>query len=171
MKKIWSNVWIIGIVSGALATLLADFLKQIPLFSTLKTIPGLLLLILTFKISLWIILTVLFIGCLFIYLYLKFNKEDESPNFPFLAYKEDQFKTKWKWDWELNSLKKWEIVNLRTYCSNCNTRLAYSQGAFSDATGKCPKCETMFGVGMLNPIDNLNDVKLMIYDKIEKLNS
>jgi hypothetical protein len=170
MKKTWNNVWLIAIVGGALATLLADFLKQVPLFSTLKIVFNFLLLIITFKISLWVIilLAVTFSG---FYIFLKRTKKDEYNNVPFLSYNEDNFKLKWKWSWELNSSNKWEVIDLRSYCPHCDALLAYSQGLFSDATAKCPNCNSVFGVGRVNPIDNTDDVKLLIYGKAEKLES
>jgi hypothetical protein len=168
MKKTKNNqLWIaiIAAVIGAITTGIVDFVKKLPVLSTLKTVISFLyhslLSFLTFGISVWVIISAIIILWLIKKL---FKPKFEPPSY--LDYKEDRLKAwLWKWDWNIDRYNKITVSNLRPYCPNCNTKLMY-QDDWRASRANCPRCNLSFS--NYNGFENIAEIESLIIDNIEK---
>ena len=166
MEKIKKNrilaVLITGLVLPILASLIYDLIKSKTLFTTiwsiLKWIFSLIVKVLTFKISLWIILVCILIFIVVIIVIAHFPTKNNEPEF--IKYTEDVIRgVTWTWSWELGVDHKWHIQNLKVKCSKCNaTMIEYQDYVFA-----CPMCKyDTFGKKFDKPFE----IESIIIDRV-----
>jgi hypothetical protein len=169
IKKFFKNVWIQIVLGGALASLLFDWIKAVPILTSIKWVIGSILSVLNIQLSLWFILLAVLIGVLVVWLVINISVSKILPKYV-EEYRHDTFRSWiWKWDWEQNSSsKKWEITNLRPYCQYCNCVMAYNV-TFMDTFVKCPSCGRPYSQRDRPELfEHKSEIELLIHNKIEK---
>lgn len=170
MKKFRNSKWalaIVPVVLSFLLSLLADWIKQVEIFSTIKTIATTLwkwmLAFLNFEVKVWWILV--FLVCLVILLWIiakvADTKEKNQPKF--LQYTEDHFRDwKWSWTWGRTYTGKWQVENLIAHCPQCDTPMRHDN---FDTVFHCSRCSYESD----NHSDNRDDVMVVIYDNVDRM--
>lgn len=168
IRKFFKNVWVQVVLGGALASLLFDLIKKVPVLTSIKWVFELIVSILMFKVALWIIILVILIVVLVIWLIGNVSVNKVLPKFV-EEYRQDTFRSWiWKWDWEQNSYsKKWDITNLRPYCQYCNCIMSYNESMLGGFV-KCPKCTREYSErDRTGTFEHKGDIGLLIYNKVE----
>jgi hypothetical protein len=148
-SKSWiNNPWVITLIAylvlSPIGSWIYDHTKNIPVLSPILKISSFIWNeIFNFKIAVWAILLIVFIGRFCIIFLKRLNKEspksDAALTLPFMNYTSDRFK-KWKWSWKyhVNSYSNTFIVeNLSPVCDVCNIKTSKS---WSDGYYHCPMC-------------------------------
>ena len=153
-KEHWAKSgWAISLGTAVFSLLLTmgyDFLKQIPILTTLgvgiKWIKNVVWNILNFNIKVWWISVTLILLIAIIYAINKLlshnNNKTQSDKPDFYAYKEDKLKNwRWSWNWRF-SLKQnnWTIADLKAHCPNCDTSMIEINDSYFRLSFSCPRC-------------------------------
>lgn len=169
MKNKWiHNPWTISIGTALLSiclTAIYDLIKDKPFLSTLLHVVTwifeLIVSVLTFKLSLWIVI-LLMVGLWLFIRVRNLSKKVIDPDF--WNYKRDVF-NKWIWKWDYEFLgSSWDIINLRPHCPNCETMLI-NKGSMYHGDVRCPRCNYR---ATDKEIESTNDTKVLIIDNIQK---
>ena len=152
---------VLGGIIGIILTAIWDFIKQVPIFSTLSKLPNWFWSILNYKIAVWIFIVFIMLwNFIKIIIQRKSSKEVQNNSFDFLNYTEDEIDgNKWRWNWKKHYTGKYVIENLSVLCPNCNTPMKFD---YYLSTATCPRCNSI-SRNCKNPdnvqsviIDNLN---------------
>ena len=148
---------------GFLLSLANDYFKKTPFLTTLnnlfKKITHFIILILNFKIKIWIILAIILLLILIVFIISK-NSNEAKPEYPsFYNYREDQLKGfKWSWSWS-KSTRGWCIKNLKPHCPKCDTPL----GRTTFFSIECPRCDNY-----IERTPSIDKIERIIYDNINR---
>ncbi|WP_316787109.1 hypothetical protein [Pedobacter frigiditerrae] len=129
------------VVTGIVVAIVYDSIKERPLLSSLTSILisvwKYIVLILTFKVSVfWIIITLLLIS--FVLFIINNTKKVLDPK---LQYTTDVL-VNWKWEWTYSGKY---IDNLTPLCPSCNTIMNYHNGQSQyDKFSECPRCNKVY---------------------------
>ena len=150
-----------------LPTVLIDLFKSKPILTTIWWVITIvwkgLLNLLNLDLKLWWVLlglTVLFLG-LYIYVRIYEAINSDKHKAPFLKYTQDTFcGWKWSWTWERQYNGKFDIENLHSICSKCDTPLVIDRFL----TPVCPRCNFRPST----PCPDIDTVKILIHDNVRK---
>lgn len=137
-----------AIISSPILTLVIDFFRSVPIFSTIKAAyywtVDLLVSILTYNIQLWIVILIftVIIVALGIYGNADSNKPKAS-QFNFLNYTIDNNIAGFKWTWTYefsNEKNRYIISEVKAYCPNCDSPLRFKNDFLNEHT-ECIRCK------------------------------
>jgi len=164
------KITIVAAIISPLVTIAIDFVKSVPVFSTLKFVWRLLaeniVWIATYNIPFWIILLITMSA--FVVIKLWFGIKKRSVTVPAYAdYTEDVIDNiKWKWKYQYDpSFRKYMIVEHKAYCPNCDSFLR-GKSIYSVQQTECIRCN--FSIQEKNIYSDLDKINLIIIDNIER---
>lgn len=166
LKPIFTNV-ILPIAVTILGTLGYDYIKNVPLLSSLESslnwIKRLLVSCLTYNIPLYVVVVIITLMIIIFRLYISVKAGGGLSTPTFLKYTTDRPK-QWKWAWEYVLRNgKYDIINLRPYCLKCNYVLKYNKDSWGLCQAECPNCKSVYYNTQAEDID---DVRMMIGHRI-----
>lgn len=138
---------IVSIISGVAVSIICDWIKNIPVLSTIKwiftTSFNKIIFFLNLRVKIWILLVVLLLFILFCYLIKKMKDSNKVEEPSFIEYTSDNFMHwKWSWGWMWNNYNKhWQVTNLRAHCPSCDTVMNGNDKSFYGPSYKCPRCQ------------------------------
>lgn len=180
-KSDWKHspwtVTIVGTFLGFVLPLATDYIKGIPVFSTIRSIGSFLwrntIWLLNLDLKLWWVLVAFVLSKTIVYVIRKIARNGATlPSF--IGYKEDALKA-WKWSWNYKfsrQSKQWEIVDLIPYCPRCSTQLLENRNALY-FWYSCPRCAfqaTNSSYSYNNEFESPDDILALIVDNIERDN-
>jgi hypothetical protein len=165
LRKIFVSITV-GIVATVIGGLILSFIQGINFINGLKNLFDAFIFVLTFKISIYVILILSFFIILFFYyrkkVLLKQNEILKESIPPFLNYRRDIFK-EWIWTWDYfisQHEKAYKVIKLIPLCPKCECMLKFS---FSGNV-RCPNCNYIhFGEN-----EEQEDIEKIIYQRINK---
>lgn len=152
-KTSWvKSPWTVSIATTLLLpalTFLRDFLKSLPILSTLKSmlaVAGKYVVIFFYiDIKVWWILSFLALIVLVLFLIDRFQTPTSQPlqKPDFCSYKSGKLKKwRWTWDWYFNTSKRaWMIKDLTAHCSDCGTPMIENHDYIYGTSFVCPRCD------------------------------
>ncbi len=159
-------IWFSSVMlTSLLSVLITAFVEKINLFVALllvlKWISTAVLFVLTFRIPVWIIISVVFLVFILVKLIATRKKK---PDEPWKQYKMDCFK-KWLFEWKYSI--RGGIIGLEAICKKCKCLLSSSNERHYHDPNRhlyCPNCDSKY-----DSISNkmLSDVKKIIINRIE----
>ena len=174
MKKFWKSPWahtLASAVLGFISTLIADCVKGIEVFSTLKIIITTLIkwmtIFLNFEIRVWWILA--FVGACIILLILLSKyfdyKNTQNPPRPdvFQEYTSDTLQgVCWEWYWSRDSFGDYQLKGLTPVCPECKTPMVLSYEYHMNHV--CPRCTYQ----LRKHLPDEAQIVTLIYDNIRR---
>lgn len=171
-EKSWkNNPWIIGTamtVLGFLLTILRDFIKEKPVFTTvwngIQAIYIFFIKLFVVEIKVWILLITILLIFLVKYIIKSLKIKSKKDSFNFKSYTTDNFKGfNWNWKWIFHPIENHFITDgIYPECKTCNTRLLKKD--FYDYY-YCPRCEKEYN-NLSTSI--LTDIEGLIIDNLDK---
>jgi len=169
-KKLLLNPWIIGVFTPIIALALAAVIKKINIIEASKwlfsTILNFTIDILTFKISIYVIVLISLGIFIAVKIYFKIDEVKEVNKSKWLAYTKNHYE-KWNltWQYDLQYDNKYQINNIRPICKcGCELIMKNKLGNISYGSGIlfCPKCKNTYP---LLDEDTLKDFRYILeYD-------
>lgn len=97
------------------------------------------ILVMTYKISIWIILLSIVLFLIFLFFYSKYTDESKEPKYTYT--KDFIHGLNWEWRW-IQKSRGVNIQDLHGICPQCSTSLIfYESDCFTAETYKCPLCK------------------------------
>lgn len=159
----------IGAVFSVIITAIYEFLKVRPVIQDMAGfINWLWLNVINFKISLWVVILIIFIMLIFKYIFRKPSvipvTEEEDPDW--MKYTGDSINGQnWSWVWEedVNVKGDFHPKYLNIECDMCRTPMNITRSYRYGDSATCPRC----GNTMMEPLIESN-VRTLIIDNIRK---
>ena len=157
---------ILGALLGVFFTAIYDYIKEVPILSTIKTFLNYLWVnVFEIEIKIWKILFFIIL-ILLINKFFKKNriKNKEENSLDWLGYTQDLIgEVSWKWYWEYNNLfSNYEIKNLRPICPECETSMKLHLNRLEEFAN-CPRCDNE-----ILEFKNPEKVKSIIRDNVQR---
>lgn len=172
-KQLLMNPWTVAIGSGLILSTISvinDLINKEQIFNTLftmlSTICNTFILILNYRIRVWMLLLGIIVMILLFVLYVKYieNTREKSKESEFLQYTKDVILGyKWRWTWEKDFSGKYYIDALCPICSNCETPLVDNFSGYGGRY-KCLRCQK----GYPKPLPEFENVKMLISDNARR---
>jgi hypothetical protein len=175
-NKGWiKSPWTISIgtaVFSFLLTVIYDYSKSKPVFSTifqiLNKLLKFILLVLNFNIKVWWLLIGIIIVIAIIYLIISI-KSNETNKPDFYYYRDGKLKFwRWSWEWKFNYAKNaWCISNLTAHCPKCDTPLVDNLSGYGISV-ECPRCDFR---ARDSQCEEPHKIEMLILDNVERKRS
>lgn len=146
-KKFISNPWTIAILSPIITAIIVACYKKVNIIEAIQLILNFLLILFTYKISIWVIVLSLAIIVFVLYCYIKITNISEEKEPEWLKYTHDTYK-KWHFKWAyVYDYGKYRIDNIQPTCS-CGCSLIHKDKLnntyFSNGILFCPNCKKTY---------------------------
>jgi uncharacterized protein YbaR (Trm112 family) len=172
VRAFFGSPWTIAIVGGTTAYLLPTWIVSLAtnvkwsdvLLAVLRWIGA----VFTFRIPVWIFLTVLVVCVLIARLVSAVRSGEKKP--PFLGYTQDTIREwHWSWQWQEGADDRYEVKNLCPICPTCRTSLFIDKDDdlrnlnYPDPFFYCPRCKAKYP--MLTP-QEVREIEETIMSKV-----
>ncbi len=172
LSKTKKQITFISTVLSAIVSILflIDWIKSVPVFSTLKFVWNWLVehivWIATYNIQVWIIIVALAVVIALIKVSVSIKRNTlKTP--PYIDYTEDIIDNiKWKWKYQFDQFdRRYVIAEQKAYCPKCDSLLR-GKSIYSVQQTECIRCN--FSIQEKNIYSDLSRINLIIIDNIER---
>lgn len=166
LKSPWT-ISITTAIFSLLLTMIFDYLKEMPLsttiLTTLRLAGNLLWNILNFDLKIWWVTSTIILFIVILFLIEKYKVNGASKP-DFYNYREGKFK-RWKWTWAWRNINnEWVISDLKAHCPRCDTPLINNSSIYKFSFD-CPRCD--FNAND-EQCDEPHKIERIIYDNIAR---
>jgi len=166
IKPTFAN-FILPIIVTVIGTLAYDFIKDVPLLSSLSSslfwIRTIIVSFFTYSIPIYVILIIIASSLIILKVYNRLTKDIDVGAPSFLRYTSDNLKN-WKWSWEYGLYSdKYRIKNLRPHCLACDYVLKYDKDTWGTCRAECPNCKKLY---LNHFVEDIDDITMMIEHRI-----